>query len=81
VALAQRITILIGVVAATLLVFVTVQSSVQEAETQTGSVGPDTEVPTYAAENQREFAYDKLTLRKSPDGNKLTRGWSKLRAL
>ncbi len=62
-ALAQRITILIGVVAATLLVFVTVQSSVQEAETQTGSVGPATEVPTYAAENQREFAYDKLIVK------------------
>ncbi len=62
-ALARRITTLIGVVAATLLVFITVQSSVREAETQTGSVDPDDEVPTYTEGNQKEFVSDKLIVK------------------
>ncbi len=59
----QRISLLIGVAVAMALVFIAVQSSVQEAETQTGSVDPDAEVPTYVEGNQREFASDKLIVK------------------
>lgn len=58
---------MIGVVTAALLAFVAVQSSVQEAETQTESTGPGDEEPTYAEGSQRNFAPDKLIVKLEED--------------
>jgi thermitase len=63
VALAQRMSLFIGVTVAILLVFIAVQSSVQEAETQTENTGSGAQDPTYAEGSQRSFAPDKLIVK------------------
>lgn len=60
---AQRISLLIGVVVAKALVFIAVQSSVQEAETQTESVGSDAETPTYEEGSQEQAASDRIIVK------------------
>jgi len=60
---ARRAWLLAAVLISTLAGYLVIQSSVQEAETQTGGVGPDAEAPTYAEGTQREFASDKLIVK------------------
>lgn len=60
---AQRINLLIGIVVAMALVFIAVQSSVQEAETQTGNTDSEVEEPTYVEGSQEQAASDKIIVK------------------
>jgi thermitase len=56
VSLAQRISLSVGALVATLMVAVTVQGATQEVESQTGPQGEAREQPSFTAPDGREFA-------------------------
>src|SRR5918998_5700671 len=61
---AQRIWVLVGVLAAVLVGYIVTQGSIQEAETQTrdGS-GQRTEAPTFTEGSQRQAAPDRIVVK------------------
>ncbi len=60
---AQRVWLLAAVLISTFAGYLVTQSSIQEAETQTGGAGQDAEAPTYTEGNQRDFVSDKLIVK------------------
>jgi subtilisin family serine protease len=67
---AQRIWLVAAVLIATFVGYLATQSSVQEAETQTGSAGSGAQDPTYAEGSQRSFAPDKLIVKLEDDATR-----------
>ncbi len=67
---AQRIWLLAAVLIVTFVGYLATQSSVQEAETQTGSAGSGAQDPTYAEGSQRSFAPDKLIVKLEDDATR-----------
>ncbi len=58
--LAQRVSLLAAVLAATLLVFVVLQGATQEVETQTDNRAGDAEQPSFPTPSDEEFARDQI---------------------
>ena len=63
VSLAQRISLSVGALVATLMVAVTVQGATQEVESQTDGQGEAREQPSFPAPNGREFAEGQIIVK------------------